>query len=400
MQLDMDHRVELEFSSFFEKISFDEIAFKISGQEAFRYASNSENKKHDGVTGSYQAADVENALSRDIGFLNENDFMALLSPFADSYLEEIAQKAREITKKRFGNTMQIYTPLYLSSECRSSCTYCGFSHENKIRRKTLLEEEILRESDYLYAQGIRHILLLTGEDYHNTPISYLEKAVELIAPKFPSIGLEVYPLKQEQYEGLIRKGMDSLTIYQETYDPVRYSQVHLRGMKKNMIYRLNCPDRGARAGMRRISIGALLGLSDPAAEVYMVGTHAKYLMSRFWKTHVNVSLPRLRPAEGLGKVPRLPDRYYVRFLCALRMYLPDAGIILSTRESADFRNNMSDICITMMSAGSRTDPGGYTLEDTDGQFSIEDLRSISEVSEMLAERGIDPVFVDWSSVLK
>ncbi len=347
-------------------------------------------------------SDVQRALERasGSGALLPDDIRALLSPAAAPFLEDMAVLARRITRQRHGNIIQIYAPLYLSNECRSSCTYCGFSYENDIRRHTLTMDEILRDAEQLYAQGIRHLLLLTGEDYKRTPVSYIAEAASRLAGKFSSISIEVYPLKGSDYAMLREHGVDGLAVYQETYDPDRYSQVHLRGMKKNMNFRLECPDRAGLAGMRRIAIGALLGLSDSATEVYYCAQHARYLMKNYWQTQISVSLPRLRPAEGLSSVPIVGDASYVQYLCALRLALPDAGIVLSTREGARFRDHMAGICITQMSAGSKTEPGGYSGMNTTVQFETEDRRSIAEFCEALERNGLEPVFTDWSPVLK
>lgn len=325
---------------------------------------------------------------------------ALLSVAARPYLEPIASIAREITRRRFGNTIQIYAPLYLSNECRSSCTYCGFSFENNIRRRTLTLEEVEREAGLLYETGIRHLLLLTGEDYKNTPLKYLAETARMLRDRFSSISIEVYPLKQEEYELLRTEGVDGLAVYQETYDPIRYAEVHLRGMKKNMRFRLECPDRAGQAGFRKIAVGALLGLSDPAAETFLAALHARYLVQTFWQTQISISLPRLRAAEGLSLPPVIADADYVRYICALRLFLPDAGLNLSTREGADFRDRMSRICITHMSAGSKTEPGGYSGMETDVQFETEDRRSVAEFTAQLRSNGLEPVFTDWSPILK
>ena len=389
------------FSEIQSQFHFPEIAYRISGSEAYRYGTTSPPEMPAGVE-SPHAGDVEGALRKTPGQLSSDDLMALLSPAASPYLEAMAQKAREVTRMRFGKVMQLYAPLYLSNECRSGCTYCGFSFENDLPRVTLTPEQAMEEADVLHEWGIRHILLLTGEDLKNAPVSYIAEISSLLAPRFPSIGIEIYPLKVEDYNLLRNAGVDALTLYQETYDPERYQEVHLRGMKKRMEYRLDAPDRAGEAGFRRITIGALLGLSDPAAEVFFVAQHARHLMKKYWKTQVQVSLPRLRPADGLSQVPYLPDRMYVQYLAALRLYLPDAGMVLSTREGRVMRDHMADICITSMSAGSRTDPGGYGEheEHYGEQFAIEDNRTVEEMRSMLFSRGIEPVMTDWSSILK
>ena len=350
--------------------------------------------------------DVKRALDRAASReqLSFYDYCALISPAADSYLEAMAVAARDLTLQRFGNVIQLFAPLYLSNECNSHCTYCGFSVGNQIRRKTLSMEELDREADALYEQGIRHVLLLTGEDYRATPVEYLEKAALQIRDRFPSISIEVYPLKTPDYARLRKAGVDGLAVYQETYDPVRYKEVHLQGMKKRLEFRLNCPDRAGQAGIRKIAIGALLGLSDPASEVSMLGLHGRYLMHNFWQTQLSVSLPRLRQATGVSDLPEVRDREFVRYLLALRLFLPDAVITLSTRESPEFRDRMAGLCITQMSAGSKTDPGGYRISSEQDraaeQFSIDDHRSIGVMRNRLKELGKDPIFLDWSSVLK
>lgn len=337
----------------------------------------------------------------DTGSLSLEDFMLLLSPAAEEHLETMAQTARSVTHRRFGNTVLIYAPLYLSNECRSSCSYCGFSRENIMPRITLTEDEVLREAAILHKSGIRQILLLTGEDYRHTPVEYIASVSRKLRETFASISVEIYPLKEEEYAYLRECGVDGLTIYQETYNPDRYREVHKRGMKKRMEYRLDCPDRAGRAGLRKINIGALLGLSDaPAAEIFFLGLHARYLIKRYWRSHISVSLPRLRPAEGFPDVPVVSDRSYVQFLTALRLFLPDANLVVSTRESADLRDNLSEICVTVMSAGSRTDPGGYSESGAKEQFAISDSRSVREMQGAIEKRGKEAVFVDWSPLLK
>ena len=353
------------------------------------------------IASNRSAAGVESILEREAEELTLEDFATLISPGAADYLEALAHRAREITRRRFGNTMQIYAPMYLSNECHSTCTYCGFSFGNKdIRRLTLTPEKARTEAELLHAQGIRHVLLLTGEHYRATPVEYLGEVCSRLNDLFPSISIEVYPLEEADYEKLRVTGVDGLAVYQETYDPVRYREVHIGGVKKRLEFRLDCPDRAGRAGIRKIAIGALLGLSHPAAEVYFLAAHARWLMKYYWRTQISISLPRLRPAEGFESVPELSDRRFVQYLCALRVFLPDAGLILSTRESPLLRDNLSDICITTMSAGSRTDPGGYSDSGAAEQFSIEDTRSVDEIKSMLEAKGLEPLFTDWTRVMK
>ncbi len=399
----------MSFLDIYNKQDFHSVALSISGEEAYGFGITPPPQGSESPLtrlGEFSSRDVEAALSAEPGQLSGRQLMSLLSPVADEYLEDMARIARDVTRKRFGNVILLYAPLYLSNECRSGCTYCGFSNENDIERVTLSIEEAVKDSSVLYERGIRHILLLTGEDLKNAPVSYIGEVSSKLSQKFPGIGIEVYPLKEDEYSILRRKGVDSLTLYQETYDPHAYKTHHLRGMKTRMEYRLDAPDRAGRAGFRKIGIGSLLGLSDPAAEMFFTAIHAKYLMKHYWRTQVLIGFPRLRPASGLGNVPVLPDRMFVRFMNAMRIFLPDAGLVLSTRESRRMRDNMAGICITQMSAASRTDPGGYGSEpasdDTPAgeQFHVEDDRSVEEITAMLEARGLEPVFVDWSSLMK
>lgn len=347
-----------------------------------------------------EGASVEQALSRAPGDHSEQDLIALLSPAADPYLEEMAQRSATITAQRFGRAVVLYAPLYLSNLCYSQCTYCGFSFGKEIRRLQLSVDQAAAEAALLYDQGLRHILLLSGEAYRETPVDYIAECVERVAQSFASVSIEVYPLKTDQYAALRQRGLDGLAVYQETYDPDRYREVHLKGIKRRMEYRLDCPDRAGEAGLRRIAIGALLGLSDPAADVFFVAMHARYLMHRYWQTQISLALPRLRPAAGLSQTPAIYDRAFARYLFAMRMFLPDAAITLSTRESATLRDRLAGIVATQLSAGSRTEPGGYSGSGAAEQFEIEDRRSIAEVRDALLARGLDPVFTDWVPALK
>lgn len=332
--------------------------------------------------------------------LSEEQFYVLASKVADPLLEEMAVLARNITLQRFGRTILLYSPLYLSNVCYSKCTYCGFGFGNDIRRRTLTPEEIIADAEVIHAQGIRHILLLTGEAYRETPVQYIGDAAEALRSKFSSIGIEVYPLKEKDYAYLRERGVDGLTVYQETYDPERYKEVHLKGMKALMNWRLDCADRGGRAGMRRLAIGALLGLSDPTAEVISLGLHGRYLLKNYWQSQLSLSLPRLRPAAGVTDVPHIADRQYVRYWLALRLFLPDAGFALSSRESAAFRDHMMQICITQVSGGARTEPGGYSGLEATEQFSRDDTRSAAEMARAIEAIGKEPVFTDWAPLLK
>lgn len=347
------------------------------------------------------SAEIDRALKR--VKLSMDDFLCLLSPqISDRQLESLAAKAHQITSQRFGRTIQLYAPLYLSNECHNGCKYCGFSADNHdLRRKTLNSDEIIREAEHLRAQGFQHILLLTGEAPEAAGVDYLEQAVRLLAPRFSSLSIEVFPMSREDYQRLVDAGVDGLTLYQETYDQQLYPELHPFGPKSDFGYRLAGPERAGQAGLRRIGIGSLLGLGDYLTDAFYTGLHARYLMQRFWRTQVTISFPRLRPAEG-GFKPRsdVGDRELTQLICALRLLVHDAGLILSTRESAELRDNLLPLGITQMSAGSCTAPGGYEGDESDGeQFEINDHRSPEELSTLLAQRGYEAVWKDWDGAL-
>lgn len=332
--------------------------------------------------------------------LNFQNYLSLISPASDSYLEAMASLSKEITQERFGKTIQLYMPMYLSNECRSSCLYCGFSFENKIKRKTLSFSEIRRESEILKNKGIEHILILTGEDYSKTSISYLLEAVKILKEYFSSISIEIYPMDVDDYKKLIERGVDGLTLYQETYDKEIYKKYHLRGVKKNMEYRLNGPDRGGFAGFRKIGIGALLGLAETLGELYFLGLHLDHLYKNYWQSFMQVSLPRMRPAEGeFNSVIPVNDREFLKYIFALRIYFPDLGIALSTREGIKLRDNLIGLGITTMSAESKTEPGGYSGSGELEQFETEDKRTLQEIVNVIRRKGLDPVLKDFDRAL-
>ena len=323
-------------------------------------------------------------------------FVALISPKAAPYLEEMASLSLRLTQQRFGKIIQLYVPLYLSNECLCDCTYCGFSRVNEIPRLTLNRAQILEESQCLYEQGFRHLLLLSGEDVRYVNAETLSETAQLLRERFPSISIEVQPLKIEEYAQLVNAGVDGLTIYQETYDRDRYSQVHLAGRKKHYDYRLATPERAGEAGVRKINIGALLGLSDWKYDGFCVALHAAFLEKKYWRSHFSISLPRMRKATGSDEGLVISDRNFVQLMIALRLFLPNAGIVLSTRESAEFRDHVFPLGVTQMSAGSKTTPGGYAKDNHSGaQFEIDDKRSVDEIVTMLRQKGYDPVWKDW-----
>jgi 2-iminoacetate synthase len=348
-----------------------------------------------GLVDAAGAADVDRALRT--ARPTPADFAALLSRPAAERIEDLARRAHETTVRRFGRTVRLFSPLYLSNECVSVCTYCGFSADNEIARRTLSPAELLDEARELKRRGFRHLLLVSGEHARLVSKDYLIECVRTLAPEVPSLSIEVQVWDTATYRRLVEAGCEGLVVYQEAYDRSTYGAVHLKGKKRNYDWRLAAPDRGAEAGMRHLGIGALLGLHpDWRAEAIAVATHARALARRWWRCDVSVALPRLRPAAG-GFEPRDPvgDREFVQLLCALRILLPDVGISLSTRESPELRDALVRLGVTQLSAGSHTEPGGYaSASDAEAQFEISDTRSPAEVADMLRGAGYDPVWMD------
>jgi len=330
--------------------------------------------------------------------LSMEEFSALLSPqLTDAQLEMMAARAHKITRQRFGRTIQLYTPIYLSNECHNGCKYCGFSAENQLLRKTLSQAEIEREAKLLRGQGFRHMLLLTGEAPECAGLDYLEKAIQSVKSHCGSVSIEVFPMDTGGYRRMVSAGVDGLTLYQETYDPQLYLELHPYGPKSDYNFRLQAPEFAGEAGLRRIGVGSLLGLGDCLTDVFYTGLHALYLARRFWRTQVTISFPRMCPAEG-GYQPNsiVSDRQLTQFICALRLLIPDAGLILSTREKAELRDNLLPLGITQMSAGSCTSPGGYGEGNKEGeQFAVNDHRTPAEMESVLRVRGYNPVWKDW-----
>lgn len=341
------------------------------------------------------AADVERALRRDA--LEPRDLAALLSPAARDRLEDLAARSAATTRRRFGRVMQLYAPLYLSNECVNRCTYCGFSHELAIPRRTLTLDEVDAEAEAIRALGFRHLLLVAGEAPRTVNVEYLSAVAGRVARRFDAIAIETGQFPEEGYRRLVEAGVDGLTIYQETYLPEVYRRLHLRGPKHSYARRLAHMEAGGRAGFRSLGIGALLGLAPWPVEAYCMALHGRALARTFWRSRVAVSFPRIRPAAG-GYAPAHPvsDADLVQMICALRLFLPDAELVLSTREPAALRDQLAGLGITRMSAGSRTSPGGYQEEDPGGeQFAVDDDRSPGEVARMLLARGLEPVWKDF-----
>jgi len=342
---------------------------------------------------------VKRALVADPMERTLEDFAALLSPAAGEGLEDLAQASRRLTVARFGRTMQMYAPLYLSNLCLSTCTYCGFARPLPIQRRTLSVEETLREARHLLGQGFRSILLLTGEHERDTGVDFLVERISALASEVPQISVEVQVWSEEQYGRLVEAGCEGVTIYQETYHLETYARVHLAGRKRRYAWRLLGPERAARAGMRRIGLGALLGLHPEwRYEAITVAAHARFLMRHYWRSQLSVSIPRLRPSESDFRPERpVSDRDLTQYVCALRLMLPDVGLVASTREPAALRDGLSRVGITRTSAGSATEPGGYEDPGEAGeQFKIADERSAAEVATRLRAMGYEPVWEDWA----
>lgn len=346
---------------------------------------------------SRKESDALSAINKNTLLLE--DFAALLSPAAEKFLEPMAAKAHRITLQRFGKTIKIYIPMYVSNECINSCVYCGFNVHNRFERKTLTYDEVLKELEVIKKTGIRHILICSGEHPKKVSVEYLNEVVKLARKDFSSIILEVQPLDENEYRILYNSGVDSLTIYQETYNINTYKEVHLGGKKTDYRYRLEAPERGAVAGFRTIGIGALMGLDDFRVEEFFVGLHARYLMKKFWKSHVTVSFPRIRDAEGHFRPKYLiNDKNLVQSMLSIRLFLHDVGLVISTREPAELRDKLIYLGVTQMSAGSKTNPGGYAAGEKGGkQFEVEDTRSAQEFIESVRAKGFDPVLKDWDS---
>ncbi|WP_395738759.1 2-iminoacetate synthase ThiH [Prosthecobacter sp.] len=349
-------------------------------------------------------------------------FAGLLEPKGPGQIEAMAKESRMITRRNFGRTMRLFAPLYVSNECVNNCSYCGFSRDNNsILRVTLTVEQVVAEAKHLVAQGFRNILLVAGEHPRFVSEGYLEECIRAIRDFVPTIGIEVGPMEAPEYERMVKAGAEGLVVYQETYDREIYKDMHTAGPKKDFDWRLACPERGYAGGFRRIGIGALFGLSDWRLEALRLAAHLEHLYKHCWKSTFTVAFPRLRPAAG-GFTPMtdFPDWALVQTICAFRIIFPEVGVILSTREPAPLRDALAPLGVTVMSAGSHTEPGGYTgagSEDlhltvkgkrvevaekaetnrAEGQFGIADQRSPQSVAEMLRKQGLDPVWKDWDA---
>lgn len=351
-------------------------------------------------------------------------FAAMLEVKTPAQLEAMAREARQITRRNFGRTMRMFAPLYVSNECVNNCSYCGFSRDNaSIMRVTLTIDQVVKEARHLVDQGFRNILLVAGEHPKFVSDGYLEECIRAIREFVPTIGIEVGPMEAPEYERMVKAGCEGLVVYQETYDRVIYADMHTAGPKKDFDWRIACPERGYEGGFRRMGIGALFGLSDWRLEALRLAAHLEHLYKQCWKSTFTVAFPRLRPAAGgFHPLTGFPDWALVQTICAFRLIFPEVGIVLSTREPAHLRDALAPLGITSMSAGSHTEPGGYTGAGSDdlhhtvkgrrveltekdakaraeGQFGIADERTPKEVAEMLSLQGLDAVWKDWDPAI-
>lgn len=329
-----------------------------------------------------------------------DDFLVLVSEKASDSLELMAQHSQRLTQKRFGKTIQMYAPLYLSNECQNICTYCGFSLDNKIRRKTLTPDELIKEAVALKEMGINHVLLVSGEANLKVGISYFLRAVEILRPYFANISMEVQPLCQQEYILLKNAGVHSILVYQETYHQEVYKTYHPKGKKSNFDFRLETPDRVGKSQMHKIGLGVLLGLENWRVDSFFNALHLDYMQKTYWQTRLSVSFPRLRPAVGVD-APNfiISDRELLQLIFAYRLWNEDLDISISTRENEIFRNHIIQLGATSMSAASKTNPGGYAVEkESLEQFEISDQRSMQVFKEVIKNAGYQPVMKDWESV--
>lgn len=328
------------------------------------------------------------------------DFLILTSPKAKDYLEEMAVRANGITEKQFGKTILLYTPIYIANYCVNKCAYCGYNVENQIARKKLTMGEVEVEAKAVAAKGFKHVLLLTGESSFHTPTDYIVESVKIFKKYFSSIVIEIFPMDEEDYKKVVEAGADGLTVYQETYDEEVYDRVHIAGPKKDYKYRLDAPERGCKAGMRAINIGALLGLKDWREELFFTAIHGEYLQKKYPWIELAFSLPRIRPHAGFFEdLYELNDSDYVQAMVALRIVFQRCGINVSTRESSEFRSNLIPLGVTKMSAAVSTGVGGHTMnkaEMGEEQFLINDEIDEVNIKKMIRSKGYEPIMKDWA----
>jgi 2-iminoacetate synthase len=340
--------------------------------------------------------DVLKALSNG-GYGDLQDFMALISPAAKPYINEMAKLSNQLTKKRFGNTVQMFAPVYLSNECQNICTYCGFSFDNKIERLTLSERQMHLEFDAIKTLGFDSVLIVTGEANQTVHIDYFIKAIKIAKQYFSTISIEVQPLEEAEYKQLHDEDLYAVLVYQETYNKSKYKTYHPKGKKSNFDFRLETPERIGNAGIHKIGLGVLLGLENWRADSFFTALHLNYLEKKYWQTKFSISFPRIRPNESCFEPNVLMDeKDLVQLICAYRIFNENIELSLSTRESLKFRDNAFKIGITTMSAGSKTEPGGYAINSHAlEQFAIDDTRTPQQVARIIKENGYEAVWKDW-----
>ena len=346
--------------------------------------------------GKYNAADVKNALNKDI--LTFYDYGAILSPPAENLLEEIARRSKIETRKHFGNSVSLFTPLYISNFCCNYCSYCGFNFKNKISRGKLSHEEIDNELQAISKTGLSEILLLTGESRTQSNVEYIGEAVKLSKKYFSTIGIEIYPLNTDEYEYLNQCGADFVSIYQETYDTGIYEKYHVSGPKRVYSYRFHAQERAIKGGMRGVGFGSLLGLGDFRKDAFSTGIHAYYLQQKYSHAEISFSVPRIRTYINNSEIrPHgVREKQLLQVLLAYRIFMPFSSITISTRERAGFRDNIIGLAANKISAGVKVGVGGHDMEKKgDEQFEISDSRDVSEVHAMILNKGLQPVYTDY-----
>lgn len=349
-------------------------------------------------------ADVRRVLakaSRNVKQLTPEEFAVLISPAADPYLEQMAQLSHKYTRERFGNVISMYIPMYVSNACTNKCVYCGFNHDNKFERTTLTMEQVKAECKAIKALGpFQNLLIVSGEYPSKCGINYLEKVLQVCRPYFHNLTIEVQPMRSYEYERLTHSGMNGVVCFQETYHRDAYKFYHPHGMKSFYDWRLNGYDRMGEAGVHKIGLGVLLGLEQWQADVVMMARHLRYLQKHYWRSRYSVNFPRMRPSES-GYQPRsvISDRELVKLTCAFRLFDHDVDISYSTREAPEFRNHLLPLGVTSMSAGSKTEPGGYaSTPEALEQFEVSDERTPNDVTAAIAAGGLQPVWKDWDAV--
>lgn len=404
MQTDMQKKVShMEYMEDMEQIDSDILDKVLCEREAF-------DAKH------YTEQEVKRALENDNRTIE--DFAALLSPAAEPYLEEIAKRARQETAKHFGNSVYMFTPIYISNYCENHCIYCGFNCHNHIHRMKLDMQKMEKEMAAIASSGLEEILILTGESRAKSDVTYIGEACKIARKYFRMVGLEVYPMNSQEYAYLKKCGADYVTVFQETYDTDRYQTLHLSGHKRIFPYRFHAQERALLGGMRGVAFAALLGLSDFRKDAYATGLHAYYIQRKYPHAEISFSCPRLRPIvttaesgqpqavqekEVLSVVEPLrgqevSERELMQIMCAYRLFMPYAGMTISTRERAVFRNHVIGVAATKISAGVSTGIGSHSQElkeQGDSQFEIADHRNVAQVFQAIKEQGLQPVMNDY-----